>query len=289
MQKLHTAREAKSFVDRNRLAGRSIGLVPTMGALHQGHLSLVRRCAAECDVSVATIFVNPTQFAENEDLDQYPKTLQADCEALQQAGVDAVFLPDNEEMFPAGHSTFVQPPEVARRWEGEFRPTHFRGVATIVLKLFHALPTTHAFFGRKDYQQLQVICAMVRDLNIDIEIVDCETVRENDGLALSSRNRYLSSDERQRALLIHRSLKNVADSVEKGLTDVESLQDQMRKTLLGSKVPGSRLSGVDKIDYAVVVDPGTLAPVAKVDRPAVAMIACRVGRTRLIDNQLITP
>ena len=289
MHRLKTIQQAREFVYENRFHGRTIGLVPTMGALHDGHLSLARHSISQCDVTIATIFLNPTQFAEGEDLENYPRTLQADCEALQAIGADAVFVPSRSEMYVDGYSTFVDPPDVAKRWEGEFRPTHFRGVATVVLKLFHALPATHAFFGRKDYQQLQVIEAIVRDLNVGIEIVGCETVRESDGLAMSSRNRYLDPAERERALNLSRSLQDVAIAVHKGTTDSQALQSLLHQQLLGSGGFANRPNGVDRVDYAVIVDPVTLEPMLTVDRPAIALVACHIGRTRLIDNLLITP
>tara|TARA_R110002049_G_scaffold47902_1_gene138400 strand:+ start:100677 stop:101567 length:891 start_codon:yes stop_codon:yes gene_type:complete len=288
MLKLETVQEARDFVYQHRAAGRTVGLVPTMGALHDGHLALVNESTRQCDITVATIFVNPTQFAEGEDLDVYPRTLQSDCEALQALAVDAVFMPSSSEMYPDGFSTFISPPQVARRWEGEFRPTFFRGVTTVVIKLFNALPATHAFFGRKDYQQLQVIRAMVRDLNVGITVVPCDTVRESDGLALSSRNRYLDNGQRSRALLLCKALQTVTDAVSRGETDTDRLQRQMHDVLLGSQDASRHPGGVDKIDYAVIVDPQTLEPVSRVDRDVVALIACHVGTTRLIDNRLIS-
>ena len=289
MHRLESFTEARQFVYRHRCDGRTVGLVPTMGALHDGHLSLAKESSTHCDATLATIFVNPTQFVEGEDLDKYPRTIEEDCAALESIGVDAVFIPSKELMYPDGYSCFVNPPDVARRWVGEFRPTHFRGVATIVLKLFHGIPATHAFFGRKDFQQLRVIQEMVRDLNVEIAVVGCETVREQGGLALSSRNRYLSVNERQRALLISQSLQHVADAVAGGQSDVERLQDEMRGVLLGNRSSVDEISGVDQLDYAVIVDAQSLEPLAAVDRPAVAMIAVYVGPTRLIDNRLVSP
>ena len=285
IRRIDTVEQIREFVMDCRVVGKTVGVVPTMGALHDGHLSLAKRSTCDCDVTIATIFVNPTQFAEGEDLDQYPRTLDADCDRLQSLGVDAVFVPSVDEMYPSGASTLVQPPTVARRWEGQFRPTHFQGVTTIVLKLFHAVPATDAFFGRKDYQQLQVIKTMVRDLNIGIKIVGCETVRESDGLAMSSRNRYLSAEERRRALAISRSLKSIADKTASGQSDVNALEDQLQAGLR----PDESSGGVDTIDYAVIVDPETLEPVSVVDRPVIALVAAHVGQTRLIDNRLISP
>lgn len=285
MEVIRTPEEARQVTWSLRDGSRTVGLVPTMGALHDGHLSLVRRSKQLCDATVATIFVNPTQFGPNEDLDAYPRTLQSDCDLLRDEGVAAVFVPSADSMYSEGFSTFVQPPEVANSLEGICRPGHFRGVATIVAKLFHLLPATHAFFGEKDYQQLKVIEIMVRELNIDIEIVAGPTVRDPDGLAMSSRNRYLSDHERLRARLLNQALRGAAESAASGEQDVETLVSGMRRTLLGS----GDSPGVDKIDYAVVVDADTLTPIAKLDRPAVALVAAFVGGTRLIDNQRLSP
>jgi len=263
-------------------------LVPTMGALHQGHAALIRQgreLAGDEGTLVVSIFVNPTQFAAGEDLDQYPRTLEQDCDALDRAGADAVFLPDSETMYPPGFSTYVQPPQVGLPLEGEFRPTHFRGVATVVLKLFHLLPATHAFFGRKDYQQYRVIDTMVRDLNVPIRVVPCEIVRQSDGLALSSRNRYLSDDQRRRALRLSQALQAARRCVGDGVRDPNVVESEMRKILAGD----ANVRRVDRIDYAVIADPQTLQPVDVIDRPVQALIAAHVGQTRLIDNLMCAP
>lgn len=266
-------------LDPPRRNGDRIGLVPTMGALHEGHLSLVRRAKTECDQVVATIFVNPSQFGPNEDFQRYPRTLEADLDLLRGAGCDFVFTPSVEAIYPSGYSTYIDPPQVAHRLEGEFRPGHFRGVATIVLKLFMMLPSDVAYFGRKDYQQVAVISAMVRDLAVPIRIEACETVREQDGLAMSSRNRYLSSSERRRALGLHLALQRAQRMLDEGCNRVQELQDAMRDTLIRSPV--------DAIDYAVVVDTESLEPLEWVEGRAVALVAARVGATRLIDNQTL--
>jgi pantoate--beta-alanine ligase len=253
-----------------------------MGALHQGHLSLVHASARRCDHTIATIFVNPTQFGPEEDLGRYPRTLDSDLQGLRQAGATAVFVPDRADIFPAGFSTFVQPPEVAKSLEGEFRPTHFCGVATVVLKLFHLLPASHAFFGRKDFQQVRVIEVMVSDLNLAIEIVTCEIIRDPDGLAMSSRNRYLSAEDRPRALRLSIALGEFETLLREGERDAERLQQIMQTVLLAD----GKGNGVDQIDYAKIVDPITLAPIDRIENQAVALIAARVGSTRLIDNRL---
>ncbi len=291
MIQLNTIDQAQAYVETARQSRRIVGLVPTMGALHEGHLSLVEKSCRECDETIATIFVNPTQFGPGEDLDRYPRTLAEDLERLERVGASAVFLPAAEAMYPHGFSTTIEPPAVASPLEGALRPGHYRGVATVVLKLFHILPAQHAYFGRKDYQQVKVIQAMTRDLNLRVEVVMCDTVRDPDGLAMSSRNRYLSPDDRQRALLLSQALDAAKRLALDGMTLTTQLEDTMRRVLAGESIDvASRTSstaGVDAIDYAVVVDAETLSSVAKLERPAVALIAARVGNTRLIDNEPI--
>jgi pantoate--beta-alanine ligase len=263
-----------------RQSGRRLGLVPTMGALHAGHLSLVRAARDECDAVVATIFVNPTQFAPHEDFAKYPRTLESDLQALSTAGCDLVFVPEEGEMYPPGSTTMIEPPAVAEPLEGVGRPGHFRGVATVVLKLFNVIPAQAAFFGQKDYQQTRVVRDMVRDLHLPVEIIVCPTVREPDGLALSSRNRYLSPAERQQALALSRALAEVQGMVRARERDAAKLRSAMRNILAAA--------GIERIDYATVADRETLAELDQIDRPAVALIACHVGTTRLIDNCLLS-
>lgn len=293
MEVLNTPDDARLFTQALRQSHREVGLVPTMGALHEGHLSLVRQSAQRCGATVATIFVNPTQFGPCEDLDKYPRTLDDDLRSLQEEGVAGVFVPDKATMYPEGFSTYVHPPEVARTLEGACRPDHFRGVVTIVLKLFQAIPASHAFFGKKDYQQWRVIEAMTRDLDVGIEIVGCDTVREPDGLALSSRNRYLSDQQRRQALLLAAALSAAAQQVSEGELQVDAIEAAMRQVLVGSSGPtqtdGEPRASVDKIDYAVIADATSLVPLVRLDRPAVALIAAHVGTTRLIDNRELTP
>jgi len=272
--------DLRAAIQKARADGLRIGLVPTMGALHDGHMSLVRTATAECDKTVVTIFVNPTQFGPGEDLGQYPRTLEADCEALAKFNVDLVFVPSTPEMYPPGFSTHVEPPSVAIPLEGECRPGHFRGVATVVLKLFHLAPVDVAFFGQKDYQQLLVIRKMVRDLNLPIEVRRCPIVRESDGLAMSSRNRYLSTDQRQQALGLWRSLERASQQVGEGEKDTAAIEDTMRATLAQH--------GISRIDYAVVAHPDTLEPMTRMDHEAVALLAAFVGKTRLIDNCMLS-
>lgn len=276
IESIPTARERVMTLRRG---GATVALVPTMGALHAGHLSLVRRGREICDRVVASVFVNPMQFGAGEDLDRYPRTLDDDCQALAELGVDFVFVPTTDQMYPHDGAASVQPPSLAKSLEGVFRPTHFSGVATVVMKLFQILPATHAIFGRKDYQQLRVVESMVGDLNVPIDIVGCETVREADGLAMSSRNRYLSSSQRERALAISRALDDAAERVAAGCVDVGVLERAL----------GDHLSPLDRVDYAVVVDADSLQPLSELDRDAVALIAGHVGSTRLIDNRILRP
>jgi len=259
--------------------GRTVGLVPTMGALHEGHLSLVRAARAENDETVVSIYVNPAQFAPTEDLAQYPRPLDDDLALLAAEGVETVFLPDDREMYPPGHSTFVEPPVVSRLWEGECRPQHFRGVATIVLKLLNLVRPDVVYFGQKDFQQMLVVEAMVRDLNIPTRVRRCPIVRDQDGLALSSRNRYLADDERQRALALSRALSLAERAIRDGQSSGAAVMAVLRDTLIAG--------GVTKIDYAVVADPRTLELVAHIAGPVVLLIAAWVGSTRLIDNRLV--
>ncbi len=281
MKVLHKLHEIYAQIDFARREGKTIGLVPTMGALHEGHFSLVRQSASQCDVTVATIFVNPSQFGPKEDLTRYPRTLDNDLAGLMKAGAGVAFVPESSDIYADGHSTWIEPPSVARPLEGEFRPGHYRGVATVVLKLFNLIPATVAYFGQKDYQQLQVIRRMVEDLNIPIRIEACPTVREADGLAMSSRNRYLSSTERETATCLSKALQRVAELVESGEIDIAVLESAMQSILLEA--------GVSMIDYARVVDVDTLETMKSLDSPSVALIAARIGATRLIDNRIIRP
>ena len=270
--------EAYAQVSQWRQQGCEIGLVPTMGALHEGHLSLANRSVGECDKTLASIFVNPTQFGPSEDFSKYPRTLDRDIELLTDCGVDLLFVPGKDELYPESFSTFVEPPELAKVLEGEFRPGHFRGVTTVVLKLFNVLPAHRAYFGQKDYQQLAVIKKMVRDLDVPVNVVGCETVRDIDGLALSSRNRYLNPEEREKALSISRALRQVESMVTAGETNVELLEQQMTAQMTGV---------VKTIQYARVVDAETLQSIESLNHArsrAVALIAAYVGNTRLIDN-----
>ena len=264
-----------------RREGKRLALVPTMGALHEGHLSLVRAARAACDVVAASIFVNPTQFGPNEDLAKYPRSFERDCEMLKREGVEFVFAPSVEEMYPAGAVTWVTVEELSGKLDGGSRPGHFRGVTTVVAKLFHIVEPDKAFFGQKDAAQVAIIRRMVRDLNLAVEIVVCPIVREADGLAMSSRNAYLNAEERKRALVLHRSLERVRQLVESGESDAERLVAAGREEV-------ARENAV-RLDYFEVVDPDTLDPVVDLSPGALVAVAAYVGATRLIDNLLLRP
>ena len=261
-----------------RAARQTIGLVPTMGALHEGHLSLLDASRRQSGLTVVTIFVNPTQFGPGEDFGRYPRTIEADLQMLAARGADVVFAPETEAMYGPRDATMVEVAGPSEHWEGKFRPTHFRGVATIVLKLLNLVQPDRAYFGRKDYQQSLIVRRMVDDLNVPVEIVVCPTVREADGLAMSSRNRYLSPAERQRALAIFGSLNEAKRLFAAGTREAQPITAQMREMLSAAELA---------IDYVGLADLDTLEPVERIERPTVALIAARVGTTRLIDNEII--
>lgn len=262
-----------------RLAGKRLGFVPTMGALHEGHLSLVRAARAASDLVAASIFVNPTQFGPNEDLAKYPRSFDRDRELLGKERVDLLFAPSVEEMYPGGAVTWVTVEGLSDKLDGRSRPGHFRGVTTVVAKLFHIVEPDAAFFGQKDAAQVAIIRRMVRDLNLPVEIVVCPIVRESDGLAMSSRNAYLGPDHRKQALVLHRSLMRVRELVERGEVAAEKLSAAGREEF--SREPAARL------DYFEIVNPETLNPVEDVSGGALVAVAAYVGGTRLIDNLLL--
>jgi pantoate--beta-alanine ligase len=259
---------------------KSVGLVPTMGYLHEGHLSLVRKARSENELTVATIFVNPTQFGEKEDLNVYPRDPRGDRVKLESCGVDALFLPHAEAMYGAGYETFVEVQQLSLPLCGQSRPGHFRGVATVVLKLFNIIEPTRAYFGSKDYQQLQVIKKMVRDLNVRTEVIGCPTIREADGLAMSSRNSYLSRSERKQAVCLYEALWKAQQLFTTNETDPNKYVGSMKDTI-------SREPGLNP-EYIRLVDPDTLKDVAVVKGPVLAILAVRIGQTRLIDNVLMS-
>ncbi len=275
---VHEIAELKAAVRAARAAGRRIGVVPTMGALHEGHLSLVDAARQDCDFIVATIFVNPTQFGPGEDFSKYPRTLAKDVELLSPRGVDLVFAPEASAIYGPEHVTKVILDGPALSLEGDFRPTHFAGVATIVLKLFNLVQPDRAYFGRKDFQQAMVVQRMVADLDVPVEVIVCPTVREPDGLAMSSRNVYLSPEERRRALSLSQALSLARQLIAGGELNVATIQTRMRDVLTAADA---------EIDYVAICSATTLAPLTQIDGPAVALIAARIGKTRLIDNELL--
>ncbi|MCC6127384.1 MAG: pantoate--beta-alanine ligase [Pirellulales bacterium] len=271
--------ELRAAIAALRRAGKRIGFVPTMGALHEGHLSLVRASKAECAATAVSIYVNPRQFGPNEDFSKYPRTLEADLELLAGCGADLVFTPQDADVYPPGFASWVEVGAVAEPLEGQFRPGHFRGVATVVLKLFNLVQPDAAYFGRKDYQQAAVIRRMVADLHVPVEIRVCPTVREPDGLAMSSRNRYLSPSARQRALVLWKSLERAGEMVAEGERDAEKILREMRRIILAAEDA--------RIDYVAIVDPDTLQPVETVQKSALAILAVKIENTRLIDNRML--
>ncbi len=277
MQIITTIRQMQQACRNLRRKG-TLGLVPTMGALHDGHLSLVRRAQEECDSVVVSIFVNPTQFAAGEDYETYPRSFEDDCAKLKSAGIDLLFAPSPEEMYSPGSTTFVEVPGIGDRLDGASRRGHFRGVATIVAKLFNVVGPDRAYFGQKDAAQVAVLRAMIRDLNIPVQLVACPIVRERDGLAMSSRNRYLTPENRRRALILHRALEAVCELLEAGETRSDILQGALARVFAADE-------GV-RLDYAAIVDPGTLLPVDDTAQGALIAVAAWVGSTRLIDNLL---
>jgi pantoate--beta-alanine ligase len=262
-----------------RMDGRRLGLVPTMGALHEGHLALVRTARQRCDSVAVSIFVNPTQFGPNEDLTKYPRSFERDCQLLEAEGVNIVFAPSEQEMYAPGASTFVTVEGLSEKLCGKSRPGHFRGVTTVVAKLFNIVDPDVAVFGQKDAAQAVIIRRMVRDLNFGIEIVVCPIVRERDGLAMSSRNAYLDPRQRKQALVLYRALMRVQFLSDKGESDARKLIAAAQEVL--------REEPEVRVDYFEIVDPETLDPVADISKGALVAVAAFVGTTRLIDNILL--
>lgn len=273
--------DMRAFGREARAHGKSLGLVPTMGALHEGHLSLVRHARRQCDVVVVSIYVNPTQFGPSEDLARYPRDLEKDVGTLRGFNVDAVFAPPDAEMYPEGYQTFVEPGEIAAGFEGALRPGHFRGVATVVLKLFNSVRPDIAYFGQKDFQQVQVIRRLAEDFNLEVRLVICPIVRDSDGLALSSRNAYLSAEDRQAAHALAASLRRAQELVHAGETKTAKLLEEMHKRLA--------VEPRVQIDYLAIVEPARLQPVERVAAGSVAFGAVRIGSIRLIDNLIFGP
>jgi pantoate--beta-alanine ligase len=269
----------RQAVMRARSAGRLVGLVPTMGALHAGHLSLIQAARAETDYVVVTVFVNPTQFGPLEDLTRYPRPLERDLELCEREGTDLVFVPETATIYPPGFCTHVEVHGLQDVLEGAFRPGHFRGVCTIVLKLFNIVQPDVAYFGQKDAQQARIVQQMVHDLNVPVRLRICPTVREADGLALSSRNQYLSPDERRQAVVLSQALEEARARVERGERSADALVRAMRRRI--ESAPGA------VVDYVAVVDAGSLQPVERLQGSVLIATAVKFGTTRLIDNVLI--
>ncbi len=261
--------------------GKTIGFVPTMGALHEGHLSLVRTARQENGITVVSIFVNPLQFGPSEDLKRYPRDIEDDAEKLQGEEVDIIFMPDISSMYPERCLTYVEVDEISERLCGAFRPGHFRGVATVVAKLLNIAKPTKVYFGQKDFQQSIIVKHLIRDLNFDVDLILCPTVREQDGLAMSSRNTYLTKEQRKAATVIYECLKEASDLVKSGIIDGSHIKDFMQDRI--QKVPE-----VSSVDYAGVYDPDTMIEVSEIKGVVLLAIALKIGDTRLIDNILVT-
>jgi len=279
MLRIETIAGMKTACRQVQRQGRTLGFVPTMGALHEGHLSLVRASKARCEATAVSIFVNPLQFGPSEDLAKYPRTLEHDAQQLQELGVDLLFIPGVDEMYPPGAKTYVLVDEISGKLDGGSRPGHFRGVATVVAKLFEIVRPDFAFFGQKDAAQVAVLRKMVHDLDLDVELIVCPIVRESDGLAMSSRNAYLTPQQRQEALVLRRSLMEVQAAAESGERDAAKLIEIGKQVI--AEEPGARL------DYFAIVNPDTLDPVAEASQGALIAVAAYIGTTRLIDNVLL--
>lgn len=275
----YTVKDVREQINKWKRQGLSIGYVPTMGYLHEGHRSLIEAARANNDKVVVSIFVNPMQFAPSEDLDSYPRDLEKDAKMCNDAGVDLIFHPEPSEMYNDGFCSYVDMNGLTTELCGKTRPTHFRGVQTVVLKFFNIIKPDRAYFGQKDAQQLAVIKRMVADLNVDVEIIGCPIIRESDGLAKSSRNTYLNPDERKAALILNKSLKLGRELIESGETDskavIKAISDNINTEPLA------------KIDYVNVVDFSTITPVDKIGKSVLVAIAVYIGKTRLIDNFII--
>jgi len=280
MQIIKTVKEIQSVCKWFRCEGKAIGFVPTMGALHEGHLSLVRRSIEENDRTIVSIFVNPAQFGPDEDFQHYPRDLEGDMEKLSALPVDVVFMPDRGEMYPEGFSVSIDIGNLGEVLCGIARPGHFSGVATIIAKLFNSVMPRRAYFGQKDYQQTVVIKKLVKELNFDIDNIVCPTVREPDGLAMSSRNVYLNEEERRACLVLYRALQSGEELIQSGNMDDVLLVKKEVEAVIKSEP-------LAKIDYVDIVDPHNLAPIQKIIFAAIICVAVRIGTTRLIDNIIV--
>jgi len=270
-------KEMKSYTKEKKREGKTIGFVPTMGYLHQGHLSLIKKAKEDCEVVVVSIFVNPTQFGRGEDYERYPRNLERDRKLCQEEGVDVIFTPDVKEIYPQGCSTFIEVEgRISSILEGASRPGHFRGVTTVLAKLFHIISPDYSYFGEKDYQQALIVKKMVKDLNFNLQIFVLPTAREEDGLAVSSRNSYLNKEERREAGILYRSLISAKEKIRRGERDSHYLISFMKNLI--EKEP------LAEIDYIAVVNPKTLEEVKKINEEVFLVLAVNIGKTRLIDN-----
>lgn len=269
----------QEYVKRQRKAGRTIGFIPTMGALHEGHLSLIRQAKKENDIVAVSIFVNPTQFGPQEDFKKYPRPLAKDVRLAKSAGASVIFNPSADEMYPAGYQTFVEVGKITQGLCGASRPGHFRGVATVVNKLFNAVPADKAYFGQKDYQQARVIQQMVKDLNIAVQVVICPIIREQDGLAMSSRNQYLNAEERKSAACLYEALKVAKAMIKSKIKETAKIKKEVRNIIESNLLA--------KVDYIEIVDAETLEPAKMIKGKVVIALAVYIGKTRLIDNMVI--
>ena len=277
---IETVKELREYLAGQRAASKTVGLVPTMGFLHEGHLSLIREAKAENDVVVVSDFVNPTQFGPNEDFESYPRNIERDTELALSAGADVIFYPSVSEMYPPESSTYVEVEgNITRVLCGASRPTHFRGVTTVVNKLFNIVEPNKAYFGQKDAQQVAVLTKMVKDLHMDIELIICPIVREPDGLAMSSRNTYLSAEERKQAVILNQALKKAKNAFANGEKDVEKLTE-----IITDKINEMPLA---VIDYVSILDFPSLKPIITIEKDALGAVAVKFGKTRLIDNEIL--
>lgn len=281
MQVVHELSAVQRRCESFRREGKTIGLVPTMGCFHEGHLSLMRRARADNDVVVVSLFVNPIQFAQGEDFERYPRDLQGDLGQAAGVGIDLIFAPSAESIYPNGFQTFVEVTALTEGLCGASRPGHFRGVCTVVTKLFNLIRPHRAYFGQKDYQQSLVVRRLVADLNLDLEVVVLPTVRESDGLAMSSRNVRLAPEERRAASVLYRALRLSEARIRAGERNAKAIIDEMRTMIEAEPLA--------RIDYVALCDPETLKPLDRIEGPALAALAVRLGETRLIDNLLMTP
>jgi pantoate--beta-alanine ligase len=292
METLKKPHKLTSIIKALKKKGKTIGFVPTMGYLHEGHVALIKKARKETDIVVLSIFVNPTQFGPKEDYKKYPRNFSHDSAIAKKEGVDIMFAPLVEGMYPDGFSTYVEETELSKTLEGQIRPGHFKGVTTVVLKLFNIVQPDISYFGQKDFQQAVIIKKMVKDLNVDTKIKVLPTVREKDGLAQSSRNTYLSKEQRKTATVLYRSLIKGKSLIESGLTDTEEVKKKMRAMIKKETLapdPTSRRddAGLKKIDYIEIREPETLQPIKKIGGEVVILLAARIGKVRLIDNMII--